>query len=96
MTRSLLVFLGSALTGTSANRSGGADPRSARDVMRELGDRIDLILDGGPAAGELPSTVVDVTGDRPTVLRRGAITDAALFVEPIPPADAGSIKKDGP
>jgi L-threonylcarbamoyladenylate synthase len=80
ITRSLLSFLGSALTGTSANRTGGADPRSAGDVVRELGDRIDLVLDGGIAAGELPSTVVDVTGDRPTVLRQGAIAEARLFV----------------
>ncbi len=79
ITRSLLVFLGSALTGTSANRTGGSDPRTAGDVARELGDRIDLVLDGGPAAGELPSTVVDVSGERPVILRRGAITEAALF-----------------
>ena len=80
ITRSLLLFLGSALTGTSANLTGGAETRSAGDVVRELGDRLELVLDGGPSVGELPSTVVDVTSDRPIVLRQGAIAEAALFV----------------
>ncbi len=79
ITRSLLRYLGSALTGTSANLSGGPDPLSAGDVLRELGDRIDLILDGGPAAGERPSTIVDVTADRPRIVREGAIAERILF-----------------
>jgi L-threonylcarbamoyladenylate synthase len=79
VTRTLLSFLGTPLTGTSANRSGGWNPRTAGDVERELGDRIDLVLDAGPSAGELPSTVVDVTGDRARVLRRGVITEETLF-----------------
>ncbi len=93
MTRSLLAYLGSALTGTSANRSGGPDPRSADDVLLQLGERIDLILDGGPAIGEHPSTVVDVTGGLPRVVRRGAIAEETLFRDL--PADTGSIRKDG-
>jgi L-threonylcarbamoyladenylate synthase len=79
MTRSLLGHLGSALTGTSANRSGEPDPRSAGDVIRQLEDRIDLVLDGGPAIGNRPSTVVDVTGGRPRVIRQGAIAEGTLF-----------------
>jgi len=73
LTRSLLRFLGSGLTGTSANRSGGSDPRSADDVLDALGDRIDLVLDGGPSRAVLPSTVVDAAEDPPRVLRAGAV-----------------------
>lgn len=72
-TRALLRGLGTALTGTSANRSGGENPRTAEDVLRELGDRVDLVIDGGVSAEELPSTVVDVTSEPPRVLRQGVI-----------------------
>jgi L-threonylcarbamoyladenylate synthase len=72
-TRSLLRFLECSLTGTSANRSGGRNPRTAADVDREIGDRIDLILDGGPLAATAPSTVVDTSREPPRVIRRGAV-----------------------
>jgi L-threonylcarbamoyladenylate synthase len=72
-TRELLGALGTALTGTSANLSGGANPRTADEVLRELGDRVDLVIDGGVSAEELPSTVVDVTMDPPRVVRQGVI-----------------------
>ena len=77
LTRELLRRLGTALTGTSANRSGGRDPRTAEEVMREVGDRVDLVLDGGTTAGGMPSTVVDVTVEPPRVIRQGIIDIAA-------------------
>jgi len=58
---------------TSANLSGHPDARDAAAVLALLGARIDLILDGGPARGGTPSTVVDCSGDTPRVLRQGAI-----------------------
>lgn len=58
---------------TSANRSGAPDTRSADDVLAALGDGIDLVLDGGPSRGGVPSTVVDCTVDPVRVLRPGAI-----------------------
>lgn len=73
LTRALLRRLGTALTGTSANRSGGRDPRTAEEVMREVGDRVDLVLDGGTAAGDRPSTIVDVTVEPPHIIRQGII-----------------------
>lgn len=73
LTRSLLRFLGTALTGTSANRSGGAGLLTVEDVMRELGSGVDLILDGGPAAGAIPSTVIDVSVEPPRLVRRGVL-----------------------
>jgi len=77
LTRELLRHLGRALTGTSANRSGGRDPRTAEEVMREVGDRIDLVLDGGATTGDRPSTVVDVTVEPPRIIRQGILDIAA-------------------
>lgn len=61
---------------TSANRSGEPDARSAADVVATLGDRLDLVLDGGPSPGGIPSTVVDCTGPTLRVVRAGAIAHA--------------------
>jgi L-threonylcarbamoyladenylate synthase len=77
LTRELLRHLGRALTGTSANRSGGRDPRTVEEVMREVGDRVDLILDGGGTTGDRPSTVVDVTVEPPRIIRQGILDIAA-------------------
>lgn len=63
---------------TSANASGEPEARDADEIEASLGDAVDLILDGGPSMGGPASTVVDCTGDRPTVLRVGAIPVAAI------------------
>ena len=67
-----------AVAATSANAPGGPDPRRLDDVPRELRDGAAAVVDGGELPGT-PSTVIDVTGDEPRVLREGAVsTDAAL------------------
>jgi L-threonylcarbamoyladenylate synthase len=62
----------------SANRFGRVSPTRARDVVAELGDRLDpardLVVDGGPSAVGVESTIVDCTVPRPRVLRLGAIS----------------------
>jgi L-threonylcarbamoyladenylate synthase len=58
---------------TSANVSGLPEAREAGDIQAQLGDAIELILDGGPAPGGPASTVVDCTGSTPRVLRVGAV-----------------------
>jgi L-threonylcarbamoyladenylate synthase len=63
---------GGFLTGTSANLSGRPSCRSAVDAFGQLGDRVDLVLDGGFLEG-VESTVVRVRGDDVEVLRRGAV-----------------------
>jgi len=73
LTRGLLQSLGCALTGTSANRSGQASIRTAAEAETAIGDRVDLILDGGETTGGKPSTVVDVSADVLRVLREGAV-----------------------
>jgi L-threonylcarbamoyladenylate synthase len=80
LTRALLGRIGRALTGTSANRSGSVSPRTADEVMRELGDRVDLVLDGGVLAADRPSTVVDVTAEPPRIIRMGAVDVSAELI----------------
>jgi len=63
---------------TSANLSGRPAARDAAEVKAQLGDRIDLILDGGPTRGGVPSTVVDCSEDPARILRSGAIDAAAI------------------
>jgi L-threonylcarbamoyladenylate synthase len=62
----------------SANRSSELSPTRGEHVKRSLGGRIDLILDGGPTANGIESTVLDLTTDPPTVLRPGPISIAEL------------------
>jgi L-threonylcarbamoyladenylate synthase len=58
----------------SANRSNHVSPTTADHVRQELGDAVDLILDGGPCAVGIESTVLDLTSDRPRILRPGGVT----------------------
>lgn len=62
----------------SANASGRPSPTCAADVLASLGDRDVLVLDGGPCAHGIESSVVDVTGEHPVLLRPGAVEVAAL------------------
>lgn len=75
--RALAKALGPLPT-TSANRSGEPEARDADEIERLLGGSIDLVLDGGPAAGGPASTVVDVTSAAPRILRPGAIDEEAI------------------
>ena len=62
------------LAATSANPSGEISPTTADEVGKTLGARIDLIIDGGGTAVKIPSTVIDVTGDRPVIVREGNLS----------------------
>jgi L-threonylcarbamoyladenylate synthase len=75
----VITGVGEPVTGTSANLSGGPDPLSADEVRRQIGEKLDLILDGGPAEVGVPSTIVDCTGEEPVILREGALTRAEIF-----------------
>ena len=77
----LLRALEGPLATTSANLTGRPDPRAAQDVADYLYGRIDLILDGGPCPGGIPSTVIDLTETPPVVVRLGAISRAELTKE---------------
>ena len=84
----LMEGLGHPITATSANRSGGPNPLSARAVAADLGDGLDLIVDGG-VASSLPSSLVDVTASPFRLLREGAIPHARLAPYLIPQPDHG-------
>ncbi len=64
------------LAAPSANRSTELSPTTAEHVVRGLGGRIDLILDGRPTTGGIESTVLDLTTDPPRILRPGLVTAA--------------------
>jgi len=71
--RALLRACGGALTATSANPSNENPAKSAEHVENYFGSTIDLIVDGGEARVDRPSTVVDVTGAEPRLVREGVI-----------------------
>ncbi len=76
--RALLAAVGAPIAAPSANRSEEISPTTAAHAARALGPRAPLILDGGPCAFGVESTVVDATGARPEILRPGSVGRAAL------------------
>ncbi len=77
--RALLEQSGLALAAPSANRSGGVSPTTAAHVAASLGDRVPLILDGGPCTQGIESTIVALRADGSwQVLRPGPITQAQI------------------
>jgi tRNA A37 threonylcarbamoyladenosine synthetase subunit TsaC/SUA5/YrdC len=62
---------------SSANRSGLPPATTIEQARQQLADQVGVFLDGGPA-GQLASTIVDLTADDPVVLREGAVTAAAI------------------
>ncbi len=74
----LLRAAGHPVAAPSANRFTQVSPTTAQHVVASLGDRVDLVLDGGACEVGIESTVLDLTGDAPTVLRPGMITREQL------------------
>jgi len=74
----LLQAFNGAIAAPSANRSGRVSPTMAQHVMDELGDVVPLIIDGGPCAVGVESTVLDLSGDGPMLLRPGSVTREML------------------
>ncbi|MBL1110607.1 threonylcarbamoyl-AMP synthase [Streptomyces sp. 5-8] len=70
----LLAAFGGGVTAPSANRFGSVSPTTADDVRAELGDAVDFVLDGGPCEVGVESTIVDATGEIPSILRPGGVT----------------------
>jgi L-threonylcarbamoyladenylate synthase len=71
--RELARGAGFAITSTSANISGEPPAATAQRAAAPFGDRIDVLIDSGPAPAGLPSTIVDATGETPTLVRAGAV-----------------------
>ena len=66
--------LGTPIVGTSANLSGQPSPLTADEVYGQLGGKIDFVIDGGWCPGGKESTIIDVSGEKPMILREGAIS----------------------
>ena len=75
----LLRALGEPIASSSANPAGQPPPVDADQVMASLGDRLDVLLDGGPCRIGQPSTILDLAGATPRILRHGAIPDFKLI-----------------
>lgn len=71
--REIIRAAGGTLATTSANLSGNAPAKSAREALSELAGAVAIVVDDGPSGGEMASTVVDCTGDSIRILRHGPI-----------------------
>jgi len=76
--RSLLERCGCALAAPSANRFGRISPTTADHVLEEFGDEVAAVVDGGACEVGLESTIVDLSGDRPLLLRPGMIPTESI------------------
>jgi L-threonylcarbamoyladenylate synthase len=70
----LLREFGGGIAAPSANRFGRVSPTTAEDVRSDLGDDVDVVLDDGPCAVGVESTIVDCTGSEPVILRPGGVS----------------------
>ena len=98
LTGAILQRFGSAVAAPSANRFGRVSPTTAEHVHADLGDDVDLIVDGGPARVGVESTIVDLTGDVPAILRYGAIgaTELAeVLGTPLVTRGSGGVRAPG-
>ncbi len=74
LARAVIEQAGVPLAAPSANASGRPSPTTAEDVLEDMDGKIDAVLDGGPCSVGVESTVVDLTGPCPRILRPGAVT----------------------
>lgn len=94
----LLERFGGGIAAPSANRFGRVSPTTAAHVAADLGDRVDLVLDGGPCTVGVESTIVEVADGRLTVLRTGGITPddlAAVTGAPVDTTPTGPARAPG-
>jgi L-threonylcarbamoyladenylate synthase len=94
----LLAAFGGGIAAPSANRFGSVSPTTAEHVRAELADAVDFVLDGGPCRVGVESTIVDVTGPAPSVLRPGGIAAEDLAValgSPITLDSSGRVRAPG-
>ncbi len=74
----VLARLGGGVAAPSANRFGGVSPTSAEHVRADLGPEVDFVLDGGPCAVGVESSIVDFSSGSPALLRPGGVSREAL------------------
>jgi L-threonylcarbamoyladenylate synthase len=94
----LLDAFGRGLAAPSANHHGRVSPTTAQHVREELGDAVEMILDGGPCGVGLESTIVDLSSGSPQVLRPGAVTAEMLERDlgvPVPVIEEAEVRAPG-
>jgi L-threonylcarbamoyladenylate synthase len=74
----MLAAFGGGVAAPSANRFGAVSPTTASHVLAELGADVDLVLEGGPTEVGIESTILDLSGDAPVLLRPGHISKSEL------------------
>ena len=79
LTREIIRAAGVPIAAPSANISGKPSPTTAQHVLHDMDGKIEAIVDGGPCSVGVESTIVDLTGDRPRLLRPGGITPEQLL-----------------
>lgn len=98
LARAVLQRFGGGLAAPSANRFGKVSPTRAEHVRAELGGDVDLVLDGGASEVGVESTIVDLSGEAPALLRPGGITAEALaevLGRPVPRRTTGEVRAPG-
>jgi L-threonylcarbamoyladenylate synthase len=85
--RAFARAVGHPITATSANISGDPPASSAEQVLATLAGNVDLLIDGGPTTGGLPSTILDTSGTTPLLIRAGAVPWERVleFLQCLPP-----------
>ncbi|MFD8740652.1 L-threonylcarbamoyladenylate synthase [Streptomyces sp. NPDC059618] len=94
----LLSAFGGGVTAPSANRFGSVSPTTADHVRAELGDAVDFVLEGGSCQVGVESTIVDVTGGMPSILRPGGVTREdleAVLGHPVAVPSASGVRVPG-
>jgi L-threonylcarbamoyladenylate synthase len=94
----LLAAFGGGVAAPSANRFGHVSPTTAADVFNDLGDDVDVILDGGPSRVGVESTIVDCSRAEPAILRLGGLPRERveeLLGRAVPLLDAGEVRAPG-
>lgn len=76
--RELARLLGRPITGTSANISGWPDPQTVDELQAQVGDRVDAIVNAGPAPAGTASTIIDLSGSATKLIREGVIPFADI------------------
>jgi L-threonylcarbamoyladenylate synthase len=94
----ILSALGGGLAAPSANRFGRVSPTTAEHVRQDLGDEVDLVLDGGPCTVGVESTIVDLSSGEPAILRPGGLAPEEIervLGRPVPIRTASTVRVSG-
>ncbi len=77
--RRLAELSAGVIVSTSANKSGANSPITAQEAIDQVGKHVDVVVDGGPSLGQLPSTVLDLSGSEMWIVRSGPITGKMIM-----------------